>query len=141
MGYPEYAGTAERCFPGTTDSVPQARSWLGAWLDSLGVTNGLATDAALVLSELATNAATHTRSAGPHGHYTVRVVLDLDTLQVEVADAGSPNEPRTPTPESLLDPLAEHGRGLALIDLYAARWWTEGDTTGRTVTAELDRGA
>ena len=139
MSYPEYAGMAERCFPGTTDSVPQARSWLGAWLDSLGVTNGLAADATLVLSELATNAATHTRSAGPHGSYTVRAFLDLDTLQVEVDDAGSVHEPRTPTPESFLDPLAEHGRGLALIDLYTTRWWTTGDTTGRTVTAELSR--
>ena len=139
MRYPEYAGTAERCFPGTTDSVPQARTWLGAWLESLGVTNGLAADAALVLSELATNAATHTRSAGPHGSYTVRAVLDLETLQVEVDDAGSPSEPRTPTPDALIDPLAEHGRGLALIDLYTTRWWTKGDHTGRTITAELSR--
>ena len=139
MGYPEYAGTAERCFPGTTDSVTQARTWLGAWVESLGVTNGLAADAALVLSELATNAATHTRSAGPHGSYTVRAFLGLDTLQVEVDDAGSINEPRTPEPTVLFDPLAEHGRGLALIDLYTARWWSEGDATGRTVTAELSR--
>ena len=139
MSYPEYAGMAERCFPGITDSVPQARTWLGAWLDSLGVTKGLATDAALVMSELATNATTHTRSAGPHGSYTVRAYLNMETLQVEVDDAGGSNHPRPPTPEALLDPLAESGRGLALIELYAARWWTGGDATGRTVTAELSR--
>lgn len=34
-------------------------------------------------------------------------------------------------------PDAEHGRGLALVDHLAQRWFWRGDATGRTVTADL----
>ncbi|MDS1270762.1 ATP-binding protein [Lipingzhangella sp. LS1_29] len=137
MSTVDYPATVARCFAGTRDSVPQARAWLGRTLAKQGVTRSVGDDAALVLSELATNAATHTRSAGPFGSYTVRVDLTQDRLVISVEDAGGPHHPHITTPDDLPDPLTESGRGLAMVALYATRWWTTGNSNGRTITAEL----
>jgi two-component sensor histidine kinase len=88
--------------------------------------------ARLVVSELVTNIVQH--SGLPHGEpIHVRVVLDSNTVRIEVADSGSHFEPRVrkPPPDSV------YGRGLLVIDRVADRWGTiRGDAAG--VWAELD---
>jgi serine/threonine-protein kinase RsbW len=129
-------GTVERSFPGTKDSVAQARSWARAMLEKFGIGDGIGEDAILVLSELATNAAIHSRSAGPHGHYLVRLRRGVTALRMEVVDAGGRTEPRARR-NSTPHPFAESGHGLALVEAFTTRWWTRGNGKGRTVGAEL----
>ncbi|QVQ52676.1 ATP-binding protein [Spiractinospora alimapuensis] len=131
------ADTAECCLPGTPASVARARAWLEAWLRALDVKDETVETAAFVLSELASNAVKHSRSAGPTGRYHVHLLDVTDALLVSVSDAGGPRMFRPPGTAVLDDPLAESGRGLALVDRCSDRWWIHGDMNGRTVTAEL----
>ena len=74
--------------------------------------------AALLTSELVTNAVLHTESGRDGGTVTV-VVIDLpDGLLVEVADGGSPDR----GPEVSGDRYAAGGHGLFLVEQLAARW-------------------
>jgi serine/threonine-protein kinase RsbW len=138
--------TAESSFPGTKESVALARSWLAAWMDKFGIAEGPAADAVLVLSELATNAAVHSRSSAPHGSYLVRLRRGVSKLRLEVTDAGGRSEPRARrnaqlgngSPHPFADPVGqESGHGLALVEAFTTRWWTRGDESGRTVGAEI----
>jgi serine/threonine-protein kinase RsbW len=134
-------GTVEHSFPGTKDSVALARSWLREMLEKFGIGDGVGEDAVLVLSELATNAAIHSRSSEPHGHYLVRLRRGVNALRLEVVDAGGRTEPRARrngNPHPFADSLGqEGGHGLALVEAFTTRWWTRGNEKGRTVGAEL----
>ncbi|MDS1270479.1 ATP-binding protein [Lipingzhangella sp. LS1_29] len=131
-------GAIQCCLPGTPASVAHARAWLAIWLTAWNVPEDTAAAATLVLSELATNAATHTHSAGPQGRYHVRLNPHPGALLLSVSDAGAPSAPRPALPSGTLpDPAAETGRGLALVAHHARRWWSRGTPTGRTITAEL----
>jgi anti-sigma regulatory factor (Ser/Thr protein kinase) len=77
-------------------------------------------DLDLVLSELATNAIQHTRSGLAGGTFAVRLVVHPDRVRVEVRDNG-PRGSRVPTPKAATM-SAERGRGLALVDAFAATW-------------------
>ncbi|PPS68948.1 MULTISPECIES: ATP-binding protein [Streptomyces] len=91
--------------------------------------------AALVVAELAANAVTHGRVRGRC--FRLRLVVEApDTLRVEVAD---PRGDRRPQPRTTtLDPGAESGRGLVLVDALATRWGTEPrPPSGKTVWAWL----
>ena len=132
-------GNIQCCLPGTSASVAHARAWLTTWLDALNTPADMAADATLVLSELASNASTHTRSCGPRSSYHISLHHGPNTLLVTVSDAGGPSEPRPRTADDLPDPLAESGRGLILVSLHSARWWVTGDQNGRTITAELSQ--
>jgi serine/threonine-protein kinase RsbW len=134
-------GTVECSFPGTKERVAQARSWLRAMLEKFGIGEEAGENAVLVLSELATNSAVHSRSSGPHGHYLVRLRRGVNVLRVEVVDAGGRTEPRarrngSPHPFAA-ESLGEGGHGLALVEAFAIRWWTRGTEKGRTVGAEI----
>lgn len=88
----------------------------------------LAEQAALVVSELVTNAIVHAHSA-----CEVRASRTASTLRIEVLDGGGgdPN-PRLPT----LD--AESGRGLLLVSALSAAWGVDAVDEGRKrVWAEL----
>jgi serine/threonine-protein kinase RsbW len=130
---------------GWKDGVARARTWLRTWLDTFGVPPAAAADAVLVLSELATNAAVHSRSSGPHGSYLVRLRRGVTRLRLEVVDAGGRTEPRAQrTHPSDRDPLrvagpgaVGSGYGLALVEAFSLCWWTRGDERGRTVGAEI----
>lgn len=135
--------TIERSFPGVKESVPQSRAWVGKELELAGVASGVVADAVLVLSELVTNAVVHSCSSGPHGSVLVRVYFGVSRLRLEVTDAGGVGEPRARRDghrpalgDAVLD---ESGHGLALVEAFATRWWTRGDSRGRTVCAELVR--
>ncbi len=110
---PRAAGEARRT---VTDALSR---WGLAWL---------AESTALIVSELVTNAITHAHSV---------TILDLELtdhwLQVSVTDT-SRALPQLRTPE----PVAEHGRGVYLINLLATRWGVEHLASGKRIWAQLD---
>lgn len=123
---------ARRSFPGSAASAREAREWAVTTLNNWNM--DIPDPLTLVVSELATNAITHTLSGAPGGQFTVR--LEIKTPQhvyVAVRDAG-PKQGRTPTRRTpRLD--ASHGRGLALVNLCSSRWGTL--TAGTGVWAEV----
>ncbi|MGW3285527.1 ATP-binding protein [Streptomyces sp. NPDC001002] len=93
---------------------------------------------ALVVAELAANAVTHGRVPGRD--FELRLSLVTGSVRVEVTDTLA--EKRPPAPGEVagpLDPLAESGRGLLLVDAVADRWEVlEREPPGKTVRAEID---
>jgi anti-sigma regulatory factor (Ser/Thr protein kinase) len=118
-----------RVFPGTCDQVANARKFIARVLDG----NPAADDAALLTSELATNAVIHTAS-GAGGTFGVSVRVKPDLVRVEVCDAGAKTPPIARPP----DHEREHGAGLGVVELIAARWGHRGDENGRVVWFELE---
>ncbi|MFF7553987.1 ATP-binding protein [Streptomyces olivaceus] len=123
-------GGAEWVFPAAPDAVRTARSVVRRTLEEwrLGSVGDLA---ALLVSELATNALRH--AAGPIG---VRLERGpggaAGVLLVEVSDP-LPDLPR----ERVARPEDEDGRGLQLVASTARRWGTRSGGTGKTVWFEL----
>ncbi|MEU4036787.1 ATP-binding protein [Streptomyces collinus] len=129
-------GAAERRFrfelaahPG---SPAQARRLTRARLTGWSVCADTCDTAALVISELVTNAIVHTASS--------RVVCELhdhdDTVRIAVRDEGcAPGEPH-PSPQR---PDEEHGRGLLLVDALCRAWGAQEYGPGLLVWAELAR--
>lgn len=107
-----------------------ARSLLALLLRQWAVDDqDVADDAALVLSELVTNALLHCEGGGP---ITVRLELQDDRLRLEVADRS----PAVPA-QRVASPNAEDGRGLDIVSQIAARWGVEPRPGGKRVYAEL----
>ncbi|WP_255495642.1 ATP-binding protein [Nocardiopsis sp. FR4] len=121
-------------FPGIPESVGAARTWVTARFTDQGIEppEGLI----LVLSELATNAISHTRSGNAGGQFAVRTLVYSDRVRVEVRDGG-PFENTHPLHPSAPELLAEHGRGLILVNALASSWGRL--TNGRGVFAEVLR--
>ncbi|MFG2355756.1 ATP-binding protein [Streptomyces sp. NPDC048521] len=115
-------------------SVAQARRLAHARLTGWAVCADTCDNAALVISELVTNAIVHTASS--------RVVCELhdhdDTVRIAVRDEGcAPGEPH-PSPQR---PDEEHGRGLFLVDALCRSWGAQEHGSGLLVWAELARRA
>jgi anti-sigma regulatory factor (Ser/Thr protein kinase) len=122
--------------PFAPSSVGRARSELREWLRPTGAASSLVEDAALVLSELVTNALRHAR---PRDANDVGIDMQLDdaALHLAVTDGGSDD-----TPRPLRAPLdAAGGRGLAIVGSVAEQWWYEPAQDGQTVHALLRRPA
>lgn len=107
-----------------------ARHALLDWL-SPRVTNGLLTDAPLVVSELVTNSLRH---GGLPDAANVRVFADLTdgVLRLEVEDAGTAGTVTRRAPNR----NRGGGFGLNIIDALAARWGVQRDR-GTLVWVEL----
>ncbi|MEZ5205447.1 MAG: ATP-binding protein [Acidimicrobiales bacterium] len=89
----------------------------------------LVDDAALLVSELVTNAVFHTRQPA-----FVRLVCGTPMLRVEVRDAGAG------TPELLAPNDGERGgRGLTIVSSLARAWGVSALPGGKVVWAELAR--
>ncbi|WNI22996.1 ATP-binding protein [Streptomyces sp. ITFR-16] len=102
-------------------ATEQLRSW-GLPLD----------DAALVVAELAANATLHGHVPGRD--FRVLLLVDEDTLRVEVTDVRGEELPRLQERND----IADGGRGLLLVEALAARWGVErGPFPRKTVWAEL----
>lgn len=122
---------ATRSFPLDRDAPRQARHFalglLRGWRIEQCCRLTVASDVAIVVSELATNAVRHARSG-----FTVSVLLAHDALRIRVEDArplaGAPGDP--PLPVS-----PDHGLGL--VDAVSARWGVQPADGGKTVWAEL----
>lgn len=116
-------------FPADPGAVRAART---AVRDRLATWNldGLADVAALLVSELVTNALRH--ATGPIGVRLVRPEAVDGVLLVEVSDP-LPDPPR----ERVAALEDESGRGLQLVAHAARRWGTRPGVTGKTVWFEL----
>lgn len=109
-----------------SDAVPRARRAATAFLAKQ--CPHLADDAALVVSELVTNAQLHGELPG-----TLRLRVRGDRLRVEVEDHS-----RTlPQPGGYAE-QAVTGRGLGLVAALARDWGVDPVPTGKVVWAELD---
>ncbi|MFJ1546729.1 ATP-binding protein [Streptomyces sp. NPDC088246] len=92
---------------------------------------GLAGDAALLVSELATNALLHGAIRGRL--FRVHLTLTATTLRIAVSDARGERLP------GLREAEADecYGRGLVIVARIADHWGVEPRTVGKTVFAEL----
>lgn len=119
--------------PAEDVSVPRARHAMDRWLERRGASCDLREQAALVLSELVTNAVTHTDSAwivcatsfSPH-----------EGVRIEVHDDDTSSrapQRRAPTAEK------ECGRGLYIVETLAECWGVAVSpvTRGSAVWAQL----
>ncbi|MFJ1672014.1 ATP-binding protein [Streptomyces bottropensis] len=118
-----------RAFPGLPDQVAEARHFVAALLQERGV----ADDAVLVVSELATNAVRHTLSGSAGGWFLVVVAFRADGVRLEVVDQGGDNVPE------MCEVVSQDngGRGLWLVSACAKDWGVKDVPSGRTVWADL----
>jgi MEDS: MEthanogen/methylotroph, DcmR Sensory domain/Histidine kinase-like ATPase domain len=117
--------TAE--FEAERDAPGQARRMLIAALRLEGYAETLVQDAALVLTELATNAVLHAQSP-----FSVSISSEDSMLRIAVTDRDQLTAGHLG--EGLVSPP---GRGIGLIDAISTRWGTKSHSSGKTVWAEL----
>ena len=116
-----------RTFPATADQVSKARHFLTSILDGAA-----ADDAALCLSELATNAIQHSNSARPGGTFIVRITLTPGRARVEVHDQGGPWRPGHGS-------CGQSGRGLLVVVQLTAAWGISGSgASARVIWFEIN---
>lgn len=109
--------------------VVAARRFVLDRLAEWSVNGEVRQDAALVASELVTNALRH----GPPP-VTLLVALLPDRVRIAVADSSLvPPQPVVATLEE------ESGRGLALLDALGAVWGSEQEPPGKRVWCDLPR--
>lgn len=120
--------------PFTAASAGIARDQLMEWLNGLG-DDEKRHDARLVVSELVGNAVRHAR---PLADGTMQVTWNRTNGDIDIAvtDGGA-----LTTPERLHTGVSDlAGRGLAIVESIASRWWVESTRSRTTVHARLRLG-
>ena len=112
-------------------NIPRARSHVARLAVSWGHPQA-AGDAALLASELCTNALLH--GCLRDRLFRLETTLTADALRIAVTD---PRGERLPDPQPPT-PTDQFGRGLLIVGTLADRWGTEKLIVGKTVWAELD---
>jgi anti-sigma regulatory factor (Ser/Thr protein kinase) len=113
-------------------SVAVARQRLTADLNAAGIVHAAVGDAALVVSELLSNAIRHARPL-PGASLQVAWAVDDESVEVAVSDGGAPTRPH-PGHASV---SSLGGRGLDIVDYLASTWGVRNDPSGLTVWAVL----
>ncbi|MEU0190364.1 ATP-binding protein [Streptomyces afghaniensis] len=114
-------------------SPAQARRLTRARLTGWSVCEDTCDSAALVVSELVTNAIVHTAST----HIVCELHDGDDLVRIAVRDEGcAPGRPHT---AGRARPEEEHGRGLLLVDALCESWGAHEHGPGLLVWAELPR--
>jgi serine/threonine-protein kinase RsbW len=119
--------TTEITYPGVTEHVGAVRADLRAVLGDCP----RADDVILCASELAANAAQHSRSRLPGGTFTVRATVRPGRYAlIEVQDNGGP------WTQAVTGPARHHG--LDIVRAVADAWGSDADHATRTVWARFD---
>ncbi|HEY6277739.1 MAG TPA: ATP-binding protein [Streptosporangiaceae bacterium] len=126
------SGSSVVLLPHTPASVAAARSQISTQLHEAGIVPPAIGDAALVVSELLSNAILHARPL-PGAQVQVAWLLRDGSLEVAVSDGGSVTRPR-PAHPSL---TSTGGRGLAIVSCLAHSWGVRTDDAWTTVWAVL----
>jgi anti-sigma regulatory factor (Ser/Thr protein kinase) len=116
-------------FLGKPASVRKARVFTGDVLADDRVEGSVIELAELLVSELVTNAAVHTR-----GMICVTVHADARWVRIEVEDEGRGRPVLRPATQNQVD-----GRGLRIVDALATDWGTERRATHKVVWFEIAR--
>jgi len=119
--------------PFTAESAAIARKQLVEWMRQLDAHVDNRHDARLVLSELVGNSVRHAR---PLADGTMHVAWNAgpDGLDIAVTDGGALS-----TPEKVDAGVSDlAGRGLAIVETLASRWWVESSRSRTTVHALLE---
>jgi anti-sigma regulatory factor (Ser/Thr protein kinase) len=118
--------------PFAASSVGLARRRLVSDLVTAGVYGSAVGDAALVISELLSNALQH---AKPLPGCNLRAAWELDdgSVQISVSDGGAQTRPELGQP----NPSTTGGRGLRIVERLSRRWGARNDDEGTTVWAEV----
>ncbi len=118
--------------PYAPSSVAVARRHLTADLVSAGIYESVVGDAAVVVSELLSNAIRH---AAPLPGSKIRVAwtLNEEALRVAVSDAGGGPLPHV----TQASPAAPGGRGLSIVETLSSHWGVLRDDGETTVWAVL----
>ncbi|HTA13151.1 MAG TPA: MEDS domain-containing protein [Solirubrobacteraceae bacterium] len=111
-------------FQADAQAPGEARRLLIRTLRDSGCASSVVDTAALVLSELTTNAVRHARSS-----FTIDIAMHERSMRLAVRDA------RPPSADDDLIVLPTHG--LSVIDALATRWGVECAPDGKVVWAEL----
>jgi anti-sigma regulatory factor (Ser/Thr protein kinase) len=118
--------------PCVPSSVAVARGRIATELRAAGLFPAAVADAALVTSELLSNAILHARPL-PEACIRVSWILTATTVEVIVSDGGSATRPRASRPSlSSID-----GRGLGIVEHLCTSWGVRADERGTTVWAVL----
>jgi anti-sigma regulatory factor (Ser/Thr protein kinase) len=116
-------------FLGKPASVRKARVFTGDVLADDRVEGSVIELAELLVSELVTNAAVHTR-----GMICLTVHADAHWVRIEVEDEGRGRPVQRPATQNQVD-----GRGLRIVDALATDWGTEQRATHKVVWFEIAR--
>lgn len=129
----EGVGVSIVFLPHAPASVSVARRHLSRELLAWGVTETVVDDAAVIVSELLSNALRHARALPGAGQVKVAWIRHGDEVEVAVTDGGAATEPRKGQPA--LSSLG--GRGLAIVETLSQSWGVRREGEGSTVWASL----
>jgi len=121
------SGALVACFPAAPESPGRARRLLADALRACDCEPGLVDAAALVLSELASNAVRHVGSP-----FSIRATLEGATLRLAVEDHGWLSRAAM---------VVRQAHGLGVVDALAADWGVKPTARGKLVWVELPLGA
>jgi anti-sigma regulatory factor (Ser/Thr protein kinase) len=119
------AAIGEASFTPVPESVPEARHFAINRLEQLGCPGATVETAALLVSELASNAVRH--AATP---FHVLVGRSEHTVEVAVCDSGA-------GVPAVRDPDATGGRGLTIVEAFARDWGVHRQRGGKAVYFHL----
>lgn len=120
--------TARLQLPAQLTAAARARAFIRDFCRASALPEQVCQTAALLVSELVTNAVVHGRSAA-----TLEIHPPADTLRVSVHD----HSPAMPAVGERPPLSAESGRGLVIVSMLAARWGVEATLDGKAIWFEL----
>jgi anti-sigma regulatory factor (Ser/Thr protein kinase) len=116
-------------FDRRVESASEARSWLTSFLHERDVEETVVMDAALIVSELVTNALRHGA-----GQTVLRVTVTAADVQLSVTDSGDAQPQLLPP-----DPDRVGGLGLVVVNSVSQDWGVAPFPGGKTVWALVGR--
>jgi len=118
--------------PFAAESAAVARQQLVAWMGTLNTSQEHRDDARLVVSELVGNAVRHAR---PLADGTMHVAWGSGPSGIDIAVSHGGSLTIPTRMDAGVSDLA--GRGLAIVETLASRWWVESTRARTTVHALL----